>query len=197
MTHIETIGSLAEVIFSGRPTSRFKTSAGGKPIRLLTPRDVGSILAKIDELEQMEVDPSSDLVSIGVQAGDIVITSRGTLRVAVARPEHIDAIPTANLIVVRLKEIRFANVLAAYLRAPSTAWRLQLGSRGTATVGFGVQDLKSLPVALPDDGQVDTLNNLVELTDQYAEAVLRSVESRRLVAQELVRAAFEASEISQ
>ena len=145
----------------------------------------------------MEIDPASDLGSIAVQAGDIVLTSRGTLRVAVARPEHIDAIPTANLIVIRLTEIKFANVLAAYLRAPSTAWRLQLGSRGTATVGFGIQDVKSLPVALPDEDQVHTLNNLVELTDQYADAVLRSVEARRLVAQELVRGAFEASDIQQ
>lgn len=194
MAHIETIGALAEVIFSGRPTSRMKAVPGGKPVRLLTAREVGFVLAKIEAFERLEVDLASDLGAIGLKAGDIVITSRGTLRVAVARPEHVDAIPTANLIIIRLKQPRFANVLATYLRAPSMAWRLQLGSVGTATVGFGLQDVKSLPVALPDEEQIGALNNLVELTDRYAEAVLHSVENRRLVAQEMVRKALEANE---
>ncbi|WP_148291195.1 hypothetical protein [Methylobacterium sp. B1] len=178
---------MAEPIFSGRSVSRIKSAPGGVPVRLLAPRDVGFVLADLEALESMEVDhAASDLASVRIAAGDVVVTSRGPARAAVAREEHAGAIATANLVVLRVGEPSLRHVIAAYLRAPSTARRLQARSIGTATIGFGTQDIKDLEIDLPGSGDLAALDELVSLTDRYVAAAQNGITARMEFAQQLV-----------
>jgi hypothetical protein len=189
---IEKLGSLTETIFSGRSTSRIALKSGGMSIKALAPRDVGIVLASREALEDLEVEQAaSDLEPVRVKPGDVIVTARGTLRAAVALEEHAGVVATANLVVVRLRDPLLCHVLAAYLRAPSTARRLQARAIGTATVGFGTQDLKNLEIDLPKGDELAALNELVSMTDRYTAAAQRAIDARRDLAQGLVTKALD------
>lgn len=182
---------LADAIFSGRPTSRIRLDPSAAPSLLVSARDVGLVLSPPEALDKIEAAADPSLDAARLQPGDVVITARGSLRAAVAGLEHRDAIPGPNLIVVRPRPEIPGAVIAAYLRLPSVQARLQAAAYGTATVHFGVEDVKKLTMKLPPADDLKGLAETVALTDRYVAAATRAIEARRQIALERLRDALE------
>lgn len=185
-----TLGELAHDIFVGRPLSRIKVASDAPLTPLVSPRDVGDVLPLVGTLETLQAVPSSEIESARLEVGDVVVTARGLVRAAVVQDEHRGAIAGPNLVIVRLGAGPLPHALAAYLRHPAIQERLQASTRGTATAGFGVGDLRALPLTLPDESELETIRELVVLTDRYALAALAAVEMRRQITMRLVHNAL-------
>lgn len=185
-----TLGELARDIFVGRPLSRIKVVPDAPPIPLVSPRDVEDVLSPVEDLETLQTVLSSDIKRARLEAGDVVVTARGSVRAAVAEEEHRGAIVGPNLVVVRLEPGPLPYVVAAYLRHPLVQEHLQAQTRGTATAGLGVGDLRALPLMLPDENELKTICEVVVLTDRYASAALTAVARRRQIALRLVHDAL-------
>lgn len=190
------LDSVLVAIFSGRPMSRIRIKPGAPPIRIVSARDVGVVLAPAGALETIEAAPDRSLDSARLEAGDVLVTARGTVRAAVALPEHEGAIAGPNLIVLRPKAEMPGAVIAAYLRLPGVQRRLQAGAYGTATVHFGVDDLKGLTMTVPPQVELQRLAEAVTLTDLYVETSNRAAAARCQIALEQVRQALETTEAS-
>lgn len=185
------VGELATALYAGRHPQRLSRGSGRIRERLIVnQRDVALRIADADRLETMEIAESPEVDRLALQEGDLVLTSRGALRVAVAGPEHVGAIPGANLIVVRLPAELKPSLLAAYLSDPRIEAALLREFAGSVTPGFSVEAIRRMEVQLPTREEQDQLDELVSVTDDYEQALLRAIEIRQTISQELVFRAF-------
>lgn len=115
-----------------------------------------------------------ELERLSVARGDIILTSRGRLRVAVASSEHSGALVGANLVVIRLSTEYPPGLLAAYLRHPVIEERLFSEFASSATPGFSVEALKQLEVRLLPPEVALRFARLMERVDDYHEDVVRA-----------------------
>ena len=176
------LGELARDVFVGRSLSRIKRASDAPATPVVSARDVQDILPPVETLETIQTVFGRDLEGARLEAGDVVVTARGPVRAAVAEDEHSGAIAGPNLVVVRLGPGPLPYVLAAYLRHPATQERLQASTRGTATTGLGVSDLRALLLRRPGAYGLETTSEIVVLTNRYASAALTAVEKRRQLA---------------
>lgn len=185
------IGELATALYAGRHPQRLTRHSGRVRERLIVnQRDVALRIAPPDRLETLDLPESAEVDRLALQEDDLVLTSRGALRVAVAGPEHAGAIPGANLIVVRLPAELKPSLLAAYLSDPRIEAMLLDEFAGSVTPGFSVDAIRRLKIELPTREAQEDLDLLVRVTDEYEQALLRAIEIRRTISQELVFRAF-------
>ena len=177
-----TLGELAHSVFVGRSLSRIKLAPDAPATPVISARDVQDVLPPVETLETIQAVFNRDLEDVRLQAGDVVVTARGPVRAAVVEDEHKGALAGPNLVVVHLDPGPLPYVLAAYLRHPVIQERLQASTRGTATTGLGVSDLRALPLRRPGAYGLETTSEIVVLTNRYAVAALTAVEKRRQLA---------------
>lgn len=180
-----TLAHLSQDIFAGKPVARFQ--AGQNSVAVINVRDVDGTLTPRDKLETHENVDLSSLKKISVEPGDVIMTTRGAIRVAVALPEHSGAIPGANIAVIRLRAgIIPPSVVATYLRHPNVISELLREFAGSNTAGFSIAGLSRLKLTNPDSAMLQMLEKIVEATDRYITASMTAVEARRTLALEIV-----------
>lgn len=157
-------------VFSGRPPQRAVAGEPTANVPVLSMRDVGQRITPRDELELTPVGGEPDPTR-RLQTGDVVITSRGRVRAAVAGEEHAGILVGPNLMIVRLQGSMPPALLAAYLRHPIIGARLLEDISGTGTPGFSMDTLRSLPLRDISTDRAVALAALVEETDQYRQEV--------------------------
>lgn len=180
------LADLVVDIFAGKPTSRLKTDAAGRDLRVVSIKDVDVSISPLERLEQVRVLALSDLQRLQLQLNDIVITARGAVRSAVVREQHIGSLPGANLIVVRPKPQINAEAIAAYLRHPKIEELLLSDFAGSVTPGFSVHALKKLPIKLPSLEILSKLADLSDTTEKYIAAIEASAKMRRMITLEAI-----------
>lgn len=186
-----TLGEVAVAIYAGRHPQRLPGRSA--PLRrrpIVNQRDVAARIAAPDLLETADVPDSPEVEKLALKAGDLVLTSRGALRVAVAGAEHAGAIPGVNLIVLRPPDGLEPTLLAAFMSDSRIETILFREFAGSVTPGFSVEAVRRLRIQLPDAAGQERLSELVGSTQEYEQAVLQAVHIRRTVAQELVFQSF-------
>lgn len=163
---------LAEIadVFSGRPPQRVVEGEATANVPVLSMRDVGQRITPLEDLDLTPVGGEPDPTR-RLQAGDVVVTSRGRVRAAVAGEEHAGMLVGPNLMIVRLRDSMPPALLAAYLRHPIVEARLLEDISGTGTPGFSMDTLRSLPLRRVSSDRAVALAALVEETDQYRQEV--------------------------
>lgn len=182
--NVGNLGALAQAIFAGKAVSRL--TPGEDTVTIINMRDVGVEIAPRSALEVQDKVNASGLAHLRLQPGDIVMTSRGTIRAAVADAEHAGAIPGANTVVIRLPPHVPARVIAAYLRHPRIVATLMREFVGSTTAGFSVAGLGRLPLVLADKLTLDQMDQMIDAEGRYYAAMVEAAEARRDLALELV-----------
>jgi hypothetical protein len=179
-----TLGAIADAIFSGKAVSRLKP--GGDAVPIVNMRDIDVDIAPLAKLDSQDDVSAADLAHLRLMKGDVVMTSRGAVRVGVATLEHAGAIPGANTVVVRLPPHIPPKVVAAYLRHPRIEALLLREFTGSTTAGFSIEGLKKLSLNLPEELELQQMNQMIDAADRYYTAMLEAANARRDLALELV-----------
>ena len=178
------LGEAAGDIFAGKAASRLP--AGDDAVSIVNMRDVDTVLPPRSVLEIQEQVSAKSLARFAVEAGDIIMTARGAIRVGVADREHAGAIPGANTVVIRLKPGLPPRVVASYLRHPRTIATLLHEFVGSTTAGFSVAGLARLPIALPDDVILRQMDEMIDAAERYVLASNEAAKARQELTLELV-----------
>lgn len=184
MTPLLTLADAADRIFAGRMTSRLKPGLDDFPI--IGVRDVGDSIGRVNQLEVAQGLSGADAQRVSVQAGDIVVTSRGAVRAAVVEAEHEGAIAGVNTVVVRPRSSSSSTVLAAYLRHPRTIETLLRDFSGSTVPGFSIETLRALPLDLPDEETLRQMEDMVMAAYRYHSAMTEAANARLTLALDLV-----------
>ncbi|WP_295225059.1 restriction endonuclease subunit S [uncultured Brevundimonas sp.] len=163
------LSEIAEV-FSGRPPQKVDEGAATTEIPIVAMRDVGVRIAPRDVLETVEVGGDPD-PKRRLQAGDILVTSRGRVRAAVAKDEHVDVLVGPNLMLIRPIGGYPSSLLAAFLRHPAIEARLLDLTATSGTPGFTMDDIRSLELEPVTAERAKQLAELVEETDAYVREI--------------------------
>lgn len=99
--------------------------------------------------------------------GDVLVTSRGRVRAAVAQSEHAGVLVGPNLMLVRPMGGYPSALLAAFLRHPAIEARLLELTATSGTPGFTMDDIKSLELGEVSSERARKLAQLMEETDAY------------------------------
>lgn len=179
-----TLGDLALNIFAGKAASRLPS--GTDTLAVMNMRDVDTSLTPRAGLEiQQDVDAEA-LARLAIETGDIIMTSRGTIRAGVALAEHVGAIPGANTVVIRLRPKLPPRVLASYLTYPRTVAALLREFVGSTTAGFSVAGLAKLAINLPDQATLEHMDAMMDAVERYVIATTQAAQARQGIAIELV-----------
>lgn len=163
------LSEIAEV-FSGRPPQKVEDGEASEQVPILAMRDVGVRIMGRDHLETVPVGGQPD-PKRRIRPGDVVVTSRGRVRAAVAREEHDGVLLGPNLMLVRPMVDYPSSVLAAYIRHPAIEARLLEDTMTSGTPGFSMESLRSLELTPLPPGRAERLAELVEETDTYVREV--------------------------
>lgn len=177
---------LCRDIFSGRPINRLPTTAHSAPRRIIGPKDVTTRIASIEDLDLVEGPETGARNRLELQPGDIVVTSRGTVRAAVATDEHAGVLVGANLVVVRPHPKVGPHLIAAYLRHPAIQEHLLADYSGSATPGFSIETLKQIDIQYPQDSSLSDLQRIASAVESYAENLEDAASLRRRAVVEMV-----------
>ena len=177
---------LCRDIFSGRPINRLPTTAHSAPRRILGPKDITTRIAPAEDLDIVEGPESGSRNRLELQQGDIVVTSRGAVRAAVASEEHAGVLVGANLVVVRPHLKVGPHLIAAYLRHPAIQEHLLAEYSGSATPGFSIETLKQLDIQYPKDSILSDLQRIASTVESYAENLEDAASLRRRAVVEMV-----------
>lgn len=129
-------------------------------------RDVGVRIAPRTVLDTVVVGGQPD-PRRRLQPGDVLVTSRGRVRAAVAQSEHAGVLVGPNLMLVRPTGRYPASLLAAFLRHPAIEARLLELTATSGTPGFTMDDIRSLELGKVTSDRARKLARLVEETDAY------------------------------
>lgn len=153
-------------VFLGRAPPRQDAGDPGAAVQVLTMRDVNVAIAPRDQIEMVSLAGRPDPDRL-LRPGDIVVTSRGRLRAAVAEREHEGLLVGHNLMLVRLRGAMPPQVLAAYLRHPIVEEGLLSEMPGAGTPGLSLDALRNLEVGEVSPARAGLLAELVEETEAY------------------------------
>jgi hypothetical protein len=167
------IAEIADV-FSGRAPTKPQDDDPAARLPMLALRDIGVRITPRDRLELVETAKIVDTDRL-LMPGDVVVTSRGRVRAAVAEGEHAGTLVGPNLVWIRLRTELPPALLAAYLRHPEVERELFAEMVGTATSGFSVDGLRQLEVIEIPAGDAATMTELVSAVDEYHDEVVEAV----------------------
>jgi restriction endonuclease S subunit len=118
--------------------------------------------------------------------GDVVISARGSFKVAAVRLDHEGTFAGPNLIVVRPGRRLAAPLLLAFLRHPLQQSALVKLSVGTTVPSINTGAVASLRIIVPSHDRQEHLAKLIDLADEHYAAARHAAEIRHRLAQEIV-----------
>lgn len=187
---IVSLKDAVDAIFVGIPTHRLTEIASSDAVtgRIINIRDIQGDELPEDprELSTIAVPRGTDWEKFRVQAGDVLITARSSVKVAPVREDYSGALAAANLIVVRPGETVAAPLVLAFLRHPETKQQLERLSTGTTVTSINVKAVSSLRIKIPTPEQQMKLASLSEASERSLRATMRAAEIRRRLAQQVL-----------
>jgi hypothetical protein len=178
---------VVKTIFSGLVFARVRELPSRAMRRVVEVRNVGLVLSPASHLSNLPLPNAIEVDRCRLAPGDVVITARGSeVRAAIATKEHEEAVLGPNLFAVRPGPALLPEVLAAFLRHQQTQARLLEKRLGSATPGFTLSQLATLPIEVPPLATQQVLASVVALADAYRLAVTQAAVHRQSVAADLV-----------
>lgn len=144
----------AATVFRGKAVNAKSESGNVAIINISNITDTGIDYESLDLIEEEERKVSRYLL----EDGDVLVTARGTtIKIAVFEKQPIICIPSANINVIRPKEMLRGTYLKFFLESPVGIKMLKSLQRGTVVVNINYKDIIELEVpVLPLESQ-DTL----------------------------------------
>ncbi len=176
----------AATIVAGINLGQRQTPGRTESFSILSLKDVGRELAPRETLAIVQ-SSRAEVRRCRIAPGDVVVTTRGTdIRAAVVQSSHSEVIAGVNLAIVRPDAPLDPILLAAFLREPRTQARLLRDTAGASTPGFTLKALGDLPISIPSVEHQRSLVRFIQAAEAHRAALLRSIELREQVCNELV-----------
>lgn len=151
------LGDVATV-FRGKAINTKSDKGNVGVINISDISDMGINYETIDRIDEEE----RKVARYALEAGDVLVTSRGTtIKVAVYENQQMTCIPSANINVIRPKEMLRGAFLKLFLESPAGMSLLKSLQRGTTVVNINYRDLLDLEVPVPSIAEQD------EIIDEY------------------------------
>lgn len=141
----------AATVFRGKAVNAKAESGNIAVINISNITDTGIDYENLDWIDE-EVRKVSRYI---LEDGDVLVTARGTtIKVAVFKKQQMVCIPSANINVIRPKEILQGTYLKIFLESPVGTKMLQSLQRGSAVMNINYKDIIELEVpVLPLEAQ--------------------------------------------
>lgn len=173
----------AATVFRGKAVNGKTESGNVAVINISNITDIGIDYENLDQIEEEERKVSRYIL----EDGDVLVTARGTtVKIAVFEKQPMICIPSANINVIRPKDMLRGAYLKLFLESPVGIKMLQSLQRGTVVVNINYKDIIELEVpVLPleaQDALVEEYNTGLKF---YKETIAAAEEGWRGVQQEI------------
>ena len=141
----------AATVFRGKAVNAKAESGNVAVINISNITDTGIDYEHLDQIEEEERKVSRYIL----EDGDVLVTARGTtVKIAVFEKQPMICIPSANINVIRPKDMLRGAYLKLFLESPVGIKMLQSLQRGTVVVNINYKDIIELEVpVLPLEAQ--------------------------------------------
>lgn len=138
-------------VFRGKAVNAKSENGNVAVINISNITDTGIDYENLDQIEEEERKVSRYIL----EGGDVLVTARGTtVKIAVFEKQPLICIPSANINVIRPKEMLRGAYLKLFLESPVGTKMLQSLQRGTVVVNINYKDIVELEVpVLPLEAQ--------------------------------------------
>ncbi len=173
----------AAIVFRGKAVNTRIKNGNIAVINISNITDTGIDYENLYQIEEEERKVSRYIL----EDGDVLVTARGTtFKVAVFEKQPMLCIPSANINVIRPKDMLRGAYLKFFLESPAGIKMLQSLQRGTVVVNINYQDIIELEVPVPplevQDALIEEYNTGLKF---YKDTIAAAEEGWRGVQQEI------------
>ena len=180
---LKPLGALVSSLFVGIPVSRHAAKSGEDSITLPI-LSVGDLederLSHPDRIPRVNLRPLN-VDRFRVQAGDVLVSCRGTLLKTALVHSADGVLASSNIITIRPNsKLLSSQLILAFLRMP--AWRDALAARSRSATGMvqlTIKDLQDLPAPVPPEHVQRELTELLDAEEHARRAALLTIDERR------------------
>ena len=173
----------AATVFRGKAVNAKSVSGNVAVINISNITETGIDYNSLDMIEEEERKVSRYIL----QDGDVLVTARGTtVKIAVFEKQPMICIPSANINVIRPKDMLKGAYLKLFLESPVGIKMLQSLQRGTVVVNINYKDIIELEVpVLPIEVQYALIQEYNEGLKLYKDTIAAAEEGWRGVQQDI------------
>ena len=170
-------------VFRGKAVNAKAESGNVAVINISNITDTGIDYENLDQIEEEERKVSRYIL----EDGDVLVTARGTtIKIAAFEKQSMICIPSANINVIRPKDMLRGVYLKLFLESPVGIKMLQSLQRGTVVVNINYKDIIELEVpVLPLEAQDTLIEEYNTGLRFYKETIAAAEEGWRGVQQEI------------
>lgn len=173
----------AATVFRGKAVNAKGESGNVAVINISNITDTGIDYENLDQIEEEE----RKVLRYILEDGDVLVTARGTtVKIAVFEKQSMICIPSANINVIRPKDMLRGAYLKLFLESPVGMKMLQSLQRGTGVVNINYKDIIELEVpVLPLEAQDALIEKYNAGLKFYKDTIAAAEEGWRGVQQEI------------
>lgn len=177
MIETNTIGKLGEVKVGLSSYYLKKQDKDGKEISLINIKDIQEGRIDSTTVDRILVRETDALEKAKVSTGDLILSTTGTFKAAVA-DESIDGFAiSANLNAITFSKDVIAEVVAAYLNSPAGQKELNKRAGGGTTVGINKTQLRNVLIPVPTLEVQEDLQEFIGLAQEYSNLLSKEAEN--------------------
>ena len=170
-------------VFRGKAVNAKAENGNVAVINISNITDTGIDYENLDQIKEEERKVSRYIL----EDGDVLVTARGTtVKIAVFEKQPMICIPSANINVIRPKDMLRGAYLKLFLESPVGIKMLQSLQRGTVVVNINYKDIVELEVpVLPLEAQDTLIEEYNTALKFYKDTIAAAEEGWRGVQQEI------------
>lgn len=176
MVRKEEIGELGE-IKSGLSSYYLKNQEkDGKEIFLVNVKDIKDGRIDLNSVDNIKVRETDAIEKARVCEGDLILSTVGNFKAAVADESVNGFVISANLTAITLSDKVIPEVVAAYLNSPAGQNELNKRAGGGTTVGLNKKQLKNVEIPVAELELQKNLQRFIELGQEYSRLLSEEAE---------------------
>ncbi|WP_407357197.1 restriction endonuclease subunit S [Methanolobus sp. WCC5] len=171
------IGELSLVFKSGLSSYYLKNQGESeKEVPLINFKDIYDGVIDASSVERVKVHETEALEKSRVSKGDLVLSTIGTFKAAVADESADGFVISANITAITFSDSVIPAVVAAYLNSPAGQKELKKWASGGTTVGLNKTQLSNVLVPVPSLELQQDLQKFIALAQEYSTLLSKEAE---------------------
>lgn len=158
----KTLGDIGSFFRGINVTSKNVQDANGA-YRIINLADIKNGELDVESMPRYSIENNARIESYKVEAGDIIVSNKGTTKICII-PEHEgDILISQNFIGIRLKRGNNPQYIKEFLESPIGEYLIEGRKTGTAVAMINTKDLKEIPlIDMNDEEQNKIMSEYIE-----------------------------------
>ncbi len=173
----KTLREVSSKVKSG--LSSYYLQDGGFEVSLINIRDIQDGEVVPNSVEKVRVRESDTIEKSRIEYGDIIITTKGTFKAALAGKTVEGFAISSNLIALTLNSMVDPRMVVAYLNSPMGQKELQARAGGSTLKALNRKSLLEVEIPLPPIEKQKLLVDYLLLSQQHDHLVIEEQETRK------------------